>query len=293
MSEYVIKGETLTEVADAIRTKKGITATGGAAGSEVLPIPTTSMAEEILSIVTDVEPMLQEVTVTPSTIAKTFTPAGGYDGFSKVNVNAMPAAEQATPSISVSAAGLITASATQAAGYVAAGTKAATKQLTTQAAQTITPGTSNKTIASGRYLTGTQTIKGDRNLVAGNIKKGVSIFSVTGTHEGGTTVQKKTGAFELDEYGYATVVCGFKPDCVAVFGGLHGGETVYPGAMFTEAGESLIRLMVPSGDNPYVFTVLPITQTSDGFYIEDAARFENTVVNERYRTFNYVAMKYT
>lgn len=97
----------------------------------------------------------------------------------------MPTATQATPSISVSSAGLITASATQSAGYVAAGTKSATKQLTTQAAQTITPGTSNKTIASGRYLTGTQTIKGDANLKAANIAKGVSIFNVTGTHEGG------------------------------------------------------------------------------------------------------------
>lgn len=59
-----------------------------------------------------------------------------------------------------------------------------TGTIPTQAAQTITPGTSNKTIASGRYLTGTQTIKGDANLVAGNIKSGVSIFGVAGTFEG-------------------------------------------------------------------------------------------------------------
>lgn len=96
----------------------------------------------------------------------------------------IPSVTQATPSISVSAAGKITASATQSAGYVSTGTKSATKQLTTQAAQTITPGTSDKTIASGRYLTGPQTIKGDANLVAGNIKSGVSIFGVAGTYEG-------------------------------------------------------------------------------------------------------------
>ena len=108
-------------------------------------------------------------------------------------VNALPEAggsggdtatvEQATPTISVSSSGLITASATQTAGYVSAGTKSATKQLTTQAAKTITPGTSDKTIPSGRYLTGTQTIKGDANLVAGNIKSGVSIFGVAGSYE--------------------------------------------------------------------------------------------------------------
>ena len=92
-------------------------------------------------------------------------------------------AAQATPSISVSSAGKITASATHEAGYVAAGTKTAAQQLTTQAAQTITPGTVDKTIAAGRYLTGAQTIKGDANLVAGNIKKGVSIFGVDGSAE--------------------------------------------------------------------------------------------------------------
>lgn len=54
-----------------------------------------------------------------------------------------------------------------------------------QAAQTITPGTSNKTIASGRYLTGTQTIKGDSNLNAANIVSGKTIFGVTGTYTGG------------------------------------------------------------------------------------------------------------
>lgn len=129
-------------------------------------------------------PVLQTKTVTPTTSQQNVTPDSGYDGLSKVTVNAMPTATQATPSISVSSGGLITASATQTAGYVAKGTKSATKQLTTQAAQTITPGTSNKTIASGRYLTGTQTIKGDANLVAGNIKSGVSIFGVAGTFEG-------------------------------------------------------------------------------------------------------------
>ena len=127
---------------------------------------------------------LQEKTVSSSTSKQTVTPDSGYDGLSKVTVNAMATATQATPSISISSGGLITASSTQSAGYVAAGTKSATKQLTVQAAQTITPSTSNKTIASGRYLTGTQTIKGDANLVAGNIKSGVSIFGVAGSYEG-------------------------------------------------------------------------------------------------------------
>lgn len=63
-----------------------------------------------------------------------------------------------------------------------------TGNIASQAAQTITPGTSDKTIASGKYLSGTQTIKGDANLVAGNIKSGVSIFGVTGSYEGSAKV---------------------------------------------------------------------------------------------------------
>lgn len=67
-----------------------------------------------------------------------------------------------------------------------AGSKNSTKQLTTQAAKTITPSTSNQTaVASGRYTTGTITVKGDSNLKAENIAKGISIFGVTGTHSGG------------------------------------------------------------------------------------------------------------
>lgn len=130
-------------------------------------------------------PLLQEKSVTPSTAAQTVTPDSGYDGLSKVSVGAMPSAAQATPGITVSSSGLITASATQNAGYVPAGTKSATKQLTTQAAKTVTPGTSDQTaVASGRYTTGAVTVKGDANLVAGNIKSGVSIFGVNGEYEG-------------------------------------------------------------------------------------------------------------
>ena len=72
------------------------------------------------------------------------------------------------------------------AGYVSAGTAgnasvSLTASVTTKAAATITPGTSNQSIASGTYLTGAQTISGDANLVAANIKQGVSIFGVAGS----------------------------------------------------------------------------------------------------------------
>lgn len=82
-------------------------------------------------------------TVDPSTSQQIVNPDTGYDALSSVTVNAMPSGT--------------------------AGTPVATK------------GTTNQTIASGTYLTGTQTIAGDADLIAGNIKAGVGIFNVTGT----------------------------------------------------------------------------------------------------------------
>ena len=119
----------------------------------------------------------------------------------------------ADPSISVDASGLITASVSKtqsvtpsvSAGYVSSGTAgtitvsgSGTSQLTTQAAQTIHPSTTDQTIASGKYLTGAQTIKAvtTTNLTAANIVSGVTVkigdstdddcvASVTGTAETG------------------------------------------------------------------------------------------------------------
>lgn len=145
-------------------------------------------------------------------------PAGFYSESASKTVASGSASTPATsitanPSISVSSGGLITASVsasqsvtpTVSAGYVSSGTAGTitvsgsnTSQLTTQAAQTITPTTTNQTIVSGKYLTGTQTIEGIicTNLTADNIADGVtvkigtttdddSVASVTGTHQGG------------------------------------------------------------------------------------------------------------
>ena len=144
-------------------------------------------------------------------------PAGYYASSASKSISSGSATTPATtvtanPSISVGSDGLITATAsatksvtpTVSAGYISSGTAGTitvsgsnTEQLTTQAAQTIYPSTSDQTIASGKYLTGAQTVKGVllTNLSAGNIKKDVvvkvgdsadddRITSVTGTYEG-------------------------------------------------------------------------------------------------------------
>lgn len=88
----------------------------------------------------------------------------------------------------------ISVTPTVSAGYVASGTAgnsavSLTASVTTKGATTYTPTTSNQSIASGTYLTGAQTISGDANLVAGNIKSGVSIFGVAGSLSSPTVSQ--------------------------------------------------------------------------------------------------------
>ena len=104
----------------------------------------------------------------------------------------------ATPTISVSDAGVVTAKVNQTAGYVSASEKSNQYYLATQAAKTITPGTAAKTaIAAGTYATGAVTVQGDSKLVADNIRSGVSIFGVTGTLTSGAKDPSFWGSREL------------------------------------------------------------------------------------------------
>lgn len=80
-------------------------------------------------------------------------------------------------------------------GYVSSGSAGTitvsgtgSMQLPTHAAQTIVPGTSNQIIEGWKYLTGSQVIVGDSNLVSSNIKVGSSIFNVAGTFTNEATV---------------------------------------------------------------------------------------------------------
>lgn len=148
----------------------------------------------------------QSKTTNPSTSQVVVTPDTGYT-LSSVTVNAMPIGTLSAPTINTST-GLITASI-RTSGYISSGT-ASTLQLSTQSSQTITPTTTDQTISSGKYLIGTQTISGDANLVAGNIKKDVTIFGVTGTHEGGSTPTgtiniTTNGTYDVTSYASANV----------------------------------------------------------------------------------------
>lgn len=153
------------------------TVTAGTSVIEVLP----SSGKTMKKVTVNPTPS-QSKTVTPSTSQQTVSPDSGKL-LSQVVVNAMTSGELSD--ITVSSAGLITAQV-GTSGYLASGTSK-TKQLTTQAAKTWTPGTSDQTISSGRYLTGSQTIKGDSDLIAENIREGIDIFGVLGTMVEGIT----------------------------------------------------------------------------------------------------------
>lgn len=124
----------------------------------------------------------------------------------------------ATPASSISATGATVSTGTNAltlskssvsntpqvsAGYISSGTAgnssvSLTASVTTKAAATYYPSTSNQTISANQYLTGAQTINAvsQTNLTADNIKNGTTvtisngqsnIWSVTGTYTGGTS----------------------------------------------------------------------------------------------------------
>lgn len=242
------------------------------------------------------------------------------DGTNKVS-KSVSTATQATPTISVNSSGLITASATQTAGYVAAGTKSGTKQLTTQAAKTVTPSTSsqtavasgvyttgavtvaaipstyvkptatksattytpttsNQTIAAGTYCSGAQTIKGDSNLVAANIKSGVSIFGVTGSLVGGgiqyadgVITSKTTSTTSAGTTILSLTGLSFAPKFVLIYAAGNAMPTGNYIALYSEynldnSKKDATYLSVDEGEyfysreNGYVHT---LTLTSDGF----------------------------
>ena len=97
----------------------------------------------------------EQKTVTPTTSQQTVTPTDEDHELTEVTVNAMPSG--ALSDISVSTAGLITAKV-GTSGYLAANTSK-TKQLTTMAAQSVTPGATARTIvAANTYTTGAITM---------------------------------------------------------------------------------------------------------------------------------------
>ena len=178
-------------------------------------------------------PTLQSKAVSPSESTQTVSPDNGYDGLSKVTVNAISST------------------------YIGS-------DVTKKSAATYIPKTTDQSIASGQYLSGTQTIKGDANLVAGNIKSGVSIFGVTGTYAGGgssggsgnnnveayavtstnPSVSFKTASGTIKIWGYGTITSsggwgGQTTSLVAFEGDKYHKSAIYGGPSSTNLSLSI------------------------------------------------------
>lgn len=180
--------------------------------------------------------VLQSKTVSPSESAQTVKADNGYDGLSQVTVNAVSRT------------------------YVGSG-------VTKKSAATYTPSTSNQTIAASQYLSGAQTIKGDANLVAGNIKSGVSIFGVTGTYAGGgssggsgnnnveayaitdtnpsVSFRRTDGAIKIWGYGTMTSSGGWGQQTTSLIA--FAGDKYYKSAMYGGPSSTGLSLSISNG----------------------------------------------
>lgn len=181
-------------------------------------------------------PNLQTKTVTPSESTQTVSPDSGYDGLSKVTVNAISST------------------------YIGS-------DVTKKSAATYIPKTTDQSIASGQYLSGTQTIKGDANLVAGNIKSGVSIFGVTGTYAGGgssggsgnnnveayaitdtnpsVSFRRTDGAIKIWGYGTMTSSGGWGQQTTSLIA--FAGDKYYKSAMYGGPSSTGLSLSISGG----------------------------------------------
>lgn len=168
--------------------------------------------------ITDAQPVISSLNITPTTSAQTITAPSGTDGYSPITVSAVTAsidnnivAENIKSGVSIlGVAGNVTqlvgetrsVSITSTSGntFTPSSGKNGITSITvtpTNQAKTITPTTSSQTITvpSGYSGFGTLTVNAvtssiDSNITAGNIKSGVSILGVNGsvTELNGTTL---------------------------------------------------------------------------------------------------------
>lgn len=130
---------------------------------------------------------------------------------------------------------------------------------------TYTPGVNNQTISKGQYLSENQTILGDADLKAANIKNGVEIFGVTGT---------------------------FTSDANAIANQILSGKTAYvqgnkiTGSMSNKAGAT-VTASTTTSDATYTYVTIPAA----GYYdTSSKVKVEKNILNRvNYQNVNYTS----
>lgn len=277
----------------------GIPILGNATAAEILDGKTALSGG---ALVTGTMPNRGEVDTDITTKAQVVTIAAGYhNGSGTVQIDATEIAKIAssnirtgetilgvagsydTETISPIAAGWVVASRV---GYVN-GTKI-TGTIPSLGATNYTPGTTNQKIAAGKYLQADQTIVGDSDLVAANIKHNVSIFGVGGTYDTETTnpitaalvLANKIGFVNgakitgtMTDRGAYTPVITTKAQSISIPSGYHNGSG-------TVTIDSTEQGKIVAGNIKNGTTILGVTGTYVGTVAENALTV--TVTNSNY-----------
>ena len=150
------------------------------------------------------DPVINSLSVTPSTSAQTITPETGVDGFSPVNVSAVDASIDANIVADNIKDGVTILGVTGSVVELNGETKTVIPRVY---GQTIYPTSPKNGITEITVNAVTSSI--DANIVAGNIKKDVQILGVTGSYEGvaptGTKSITTNGTHDVAAYEYADV----------------------------------------------------------------------------------------
>lgn len=149
---------------------------------------------------------LQKKTVTPTSSAQTIKPDAGYDGMSEVILNEYVSKPQSKTVVPKTVDQTITPDD----GYDGL-SSVVVKKAPITSRKTITPKSTSQTINPNNGDIGLEgvVVNGDSNLIAGNIKKNVSIFGITGSLEAGMAsfkqyLNKSFVEIKEDDFGSVT-----------------------------------------------------------------------------------------
>ena len=273
-------------------TTTNLTAANIASGV-VVKVGDANNASRITQVTGTYAPAVSSVTVTPTETTQTFNATGVY-GYKPVTINGISSTYVGTGIARKSSTDVAFASATATftapIGYYSA---AATKTLTTQAAQTIYPSTADQTVASYRWLTGNQTFKSvtTTNLTAANIVSGTvvkvgdsanasRITQVTGTYSGiiptGTLTISSAGTHNVYNYASASVKAGAATTpATTISPGIDAVADTSGIIHITASGSSSITPTVTSG---YVTGGTAGTVTVDGGAAVPATTLDSNLV---------------